>query len=116
MSFMAKSHTMVFQSLKRRNKMRRAIYTSLIIVVLLSLVLVVPAGAAPSRADRGPWAPGMTLAVNDTVTYGGCTYKVLQGHTTLAGWEPPTTPALFQQLSCGTNPTATRTATRTNTP
>src|SRR5690242_6210522 len=103
--------------------MRQKLSVLLVFCILLSLVLnVIGAGAAPARADRGPWAPGMALAVNDTVTYGGCTYKVLQAHTTLAGWEPSTTPALFQQLSCGTNPTATRTntavgptATRTNT-
>src|SRR5689334_14451793 len=103
----------------------------LVVCVVLSMLLNISgAGAAPARADRGAWAPGMALAVNDTVTYGGCTYKVLQAHTSLAGWEPPTTPALFQQLSCGTSPTntptrtntpvtgatATRTATRTNTP
>src|SRR5687768_15396836 len=94
--------------------MRKKLSVLLVICMLLSLVLnIIGAGAAPSRADRGPWAPGMALAVNDTVTYGGCTYKVLQAHNTLAGWEPPTTPALFQQISCGTNPTATRTNTVT---
>jgi chitinase len=107
---------------KRRKKMRRLIYTTLVLAVLFSLVLVVPAGAAPARADRGPWTPGVSLAVNDTVTYAGCTYKVLQAHTTLTGWEPPNVPALFTQLSCGGVATATRTrtpvgptATRTNT-
>ncbi len=103
--------------------MRRLVYTSVVICLLVSMVFVASVSAAPARADRGPWAPGMALVVNDTVTYGGCTYKVLQSHNSLAGWEPPTTPALFQQLSCGVA-TATRTrtatavgptATRTNT-
>src|SRR5688572_8506847 len=104
--------------------MRRLVYTSVVICLLVSMVFVASVSAAPARADRGPWAPGMALVVNDTVTYAGCTYKVLQSHNTLAGWEPPTTPALFQQLSCGVA-TATRTrtatvggptATRTRTP
>src|SRR5689334_24420871 len=94
--------------------MRRLTYITLVIAVLLSLVLVLPAGAAPARADRGAWAPNVAYVVNDTVTYAGCTYKVLQSHTSLTGWEPSTTPALFQQLSCGTSPT--NTPTRTNTP
>lgn len=107
--------------------MRPITYLSLVICVLVSLVFVTSASAAPARADRGAWAPNTAYAVNDTVTYGGCTYKVLQAHTSLTGWEPPVVPALFQQLSCGTVPssTPTRTATlsgptstltRTNTP
>ena len=69
--------------------MRRITYLSLIICVLLSLVFVASAGAAPARADRGPWAPNTAYAVNDTVTYAGCTYWVIQAHTSLTGWEPP---------------------------
>ena len=92
--------------------MRR--FSSLIIIlsIVLSMVLVATVGAAPATADRGAWAPNTAYAVNDTVTYGGCSYKVLQAHTSLTGWEPPVVPALFQQLSCG-GPTAT--FTRTNT-
>jgi chitinase len=93
--------------------MRRLAYITLVICVLLSLVFVTAVSAAPARADRGAWAPNTAYAVNDTVTYGGCTYKVLQAHTSQTGWEPPVVPALFQQISCG-GPTAT--FTRTNTP
>ena len=93
--------------------MRRITYITLVLCVLLSLVFVATVSAAPARADRGAWAANTAYAVNDTVTYGGCTYKVLQAHTSQTGWEPPNVPALFQQLSCG-GPTAT--FTRTNTP
>lgn len=105
--------------------MRRVTYIALIICVMLSMIFVASVGAAPAKADRGPWAPNTAYAVNDTVTYGGCTYKVIQAHTSLTGWEPPNVPALFQQLSCGGVPTSTRTntpaapgntPTRTNTP
>ncbi len=101
--------------------MRRLVYITLVIAVLVGLVAVVPAGAAPARADRGAWAPNVAYAVNDTVTYGGSTYKCLQAHTSQIGWEPPNVPALWQLTTAG--PTATRTntptgptATRTNTP
>jgi len=105
--------------------MRRLTYLTVVIAFLLSLVLALPASAAPARADRGAWAPNVAYAVNDTVTYGGCTYKVIQAHTSLTGWEPPVVPALFSVVSCGgtatNSPTGTMTpvgptATRTNTP
>ncbi len=107
--------------------MRRSIYTFLIIAILLGMTFVLPAGAAPARADRGAWAPGVAYAVNDTVTYGGSTYKCLQAHTSQIGWEPPNVPALWQLTTAGptatrTNTpagptsTPTRTPTRTNTP
>src|SRR5437763_13758341 len=96
--------------------MRRLVYTSLVLVVLLSLALVVPAGAAPLRADRGAWAPNVAYAVNDTVTYGGSTYQCLQAHTSQTGWEPPNVPALWQLTTSGPTATAAPSQTRTNTP
>ena len=100
--------------------MRRFISIAIIMGVLFSLIFAATVSAAPARADRGAWAPNVAYAVNDTVTYSGCTYKVLQAHTSQTGWEPATTPALFQQLSCGTTApvtnTPSKTATRTNTP
>jgi chitinase len=100
--------------------MRRLIYITLVVSVLLSLVLVVPAGAAPAQANRGPWAPNTAYAVNDTVTYGGSTYFCIQAHTSLTGWEPPNVPALWGLVTGPTATsgavTATRTRTRTPTP
>ena len=91
--------------------MRKIAYLSLILCLILTLVITASVSAAPTRADRGAWAPNVAYAVNDTVSYASCSYKVLQAHTSLTGWEPPTTPALFQQLSCGSVPTSTRTKT-----
>jgi len=82
-------------------KMRRLIYIALVLTVLLGLVFVMPASAAPARADRGAWAPNVAYAVNDTVTYGGSTYKCLQAHTSQTGWEPPNTPSLWQLTTGG---------------
>ncbi|ATL30612.1 carbohydrate-binding protein [Streptomyces formicae] len=45
----------------------------------------------------GTWASGKVYAAGDTVTYGGSTYRCLQGHQAQVGWEPPSTPALWQQ-------------------
>jgi len=102
--------------------MRRLTYLTLIVALLASLVLVAAVSAAPARADRGAWAVGVAYAVNDTVTYGGSTYKCLQGHTSQADWTPPAVPALWQ-LQGSAGPTSTRTPTpggptptRTRTP
>src|SRR5689334_20660154 len=81
-------------------------------------------------ADRGVWAPNVSYAVGDTVTYQDAShpnhkYQTIQAHTSQVGWEPPNVPALWQDLgavgSTATNtptkvPTAGPTPTKTNTP
>jgi chitinase len=42
------------------------------------------------------WAAWVSYKVGDMVTYGGLNYKCWQAHTSLPGWEPPATPALWQ--------------------
>ena len=41
------------------------------------------------------WAVGKNVAVGEILAYDGKLYRVVQAHTTQAGWEPPTVPALF---------------------
>lgn len=57
---------------------------------------------ATTDADNGntiaPWAPNVSYQINDQVTYGGKTYKCLQAHTSLPGWEPANVPALWSLL------------------
>jgi len=70
----------------------------------LMIILVVFVGLLPSMAfaaDRGAWAPNVSYALNDTVTYAGNTYKDIQPHTSLSGWEPPIVPALWQLVPGG---------------
>jgi chitinase len=102
--------------------MHRLTNLTIVLSILLSLMFVTSASAAPSTADRGPWAPNISYAIGDTVTYNGVTYQNIQAHTSLTGWEPPNVPALWQPVSGPTNTpsgptnTPTRTPTRTNTP
>ncbi len=99
--------------------MKRNLNLYSLLLGALVLSLVVGVGAAPARADRGAWAPNISYAVGDTVTYNGVVYKCLQAHTSLTGWEPPNVPALWQPIGTptpGGGATATRTPTRTNTP
>jgi chitin-binding protein len=67
------------------------------------------AGATPTNTPRatptsggggggGTWAPGTFYSVGATVTYGGASYRCIQAHTSLVGWEPPNVPALWQRL------------------
>ena len=44
------------------------------------------------------WVAGHAYKVGDTVTYNGKTYRCLQAHTSMAGWEPPNAPALWQAV------------------
>jgi chitinase len=96
--------------------MRRIILLSMAVCLLLSLVAVAPAAAAPVRADRGAWAPNVAYVTGDTVTYNGQTYQCRQSHTSLTGWEPPNVPALWLPVGSSLSNTPTRTPTRTNTP
>ncbi|QIP87964.1 S1 family peptidase [Streptomyces sp. Tu 2975] len=46
----------------------------------------------------GTWAAGTVYQAGAQVTYGGATYRCLQGHQAQAGWEPSNVPALWQRL------------------
>lgn len=52
-----------------------------------------PGGEEPG----GTWSAGTVYQPGDTVTYGGATYRCLQGHQAQTGWEPPNVPALWQR-------------------
>ena len=55
-------------------------------------------GPGPGEPQPGgTWAAGKVYAAGDTVTYGGATYRCLQGHQAQTGWEPPNVPALWQR-------------------
>src|SRR5512140_3806262 len=85
--------------------MRRAILI-LPVIVLFALLIAQVGSAQTAQA----WAPNTYYAVGALVTYNGVTYKCLQAHTSLVGWEPPNVPALWAVYS-GTVSTATRAAT-----
>lgn len=44
------------------------------------------------------WAPGQNVEPGDLSEYpeGGTVYSCIQGHTTQEGWEPPSTPSLWE--------------------
>ncbi|WP_026316713.1 alpha-lytic protease prodomain-containing protein [Actinokineospora enzanensis] len=41
------------------------------------------------------WAPYTNYAAGATVTYSGVSYRAIQGHYSLPGWEPPNVPSLW---------------------
>lgn len=82
--------------------MKKLTVLTVIALVLFSIVPLAALGASP-------WAPNTAYAANDLVTYGGSTYKCVQGHTSLTGWEPPNVPALWT-LQAGSGDTSPPTA------
>ncbi|MEU3658580.1 alpha-lytic protease prodomain-containing protein [Streptomyces sp. NPDC032940] len=55
-------------------------------------------GGPEEPPPGGTWAAGTVYQAGDTVTYGGATYRCLQGHQAQPGWEPSNVPALWQRV------------------
>ncbi|GAA3839625.1 lytic polysaccharide monooxygenase [Saccharothrix violaceirubra] len=58
----------------------------------------VPTTTTTPQQPGGAWAAGVSYTAGTQVTYGGATYKCLQSHTSLNGWEPPNVASLWQRL------------------
>ncbi|GIH71328.1 lytic polysaccharide monooxygenase [Sphaerimonospora thailandensis] len=52
----------------------------------------------PPSQPGGTWKAGTSYKAGDQVTYGGATYRCVQAHTALTGWEPSNVPALWQRV------------------
>jgi hypothetical protein len=62
-----------------------------------------PESPSPSASTSAPpataaWAPFVSYQAGDLVTFGGATYRVLEAHTSLPGWEPTKLPELFAKV------------------
>ncbi|MGB3442533.1 MAG: lytic polysaccharide monooxygenase [Actinophytocola sp.] len=55
-----------------------------------------PEVPAVEQPASGTWASGASYPAGSEVTYNGTTYRSKQSHTALPGWEPASTPALWQ--------------------
>jgi predicted carbohydrate-binding protein with CBM5 and CBM33 domain len=56
-----------------------------------------PEPAPPAATPvSGTWASGTSYSAGSEVTFNGVTYRSLRSHTALPGWEPASTPALWQ--------------------
>ncbi len=58
-----------------------------------------PTPTPTSTGQYPAWQANHAYAVGDLVSYAGHNYRCIQAHTSLVGWEPPNTPALWQLLS-----------------
>ncbi|KAF0814557.1 Chitinase D [Andreprevotia sp. IGB-42] len=79
------------------------------------LAAVLLAGSIAANAAYPTWAEGSTYSAGTVVLYNGHDYKALVTHTAYAGagWNPASTPTLWQDLGVdtGTTPTSAPTAT-----
>jgi chitin-binding protein len=57
-----------------------------------------PTSSPTTSPAAGAWAPGVAYQIGNRVTYAGLLYECRQSHTSLTGWEPPNTPALWLAL------------------
>lgn len=57
---------------------------------------VAPTATPTATPGITAWAAGVAYKVGDKVSYGGKVYTCWQAHTSLVGWEPVLTPALWQ--------------------
>jgi chitin-binding protein len=57
-----------------------------------------PTTSPTTPPASGTWAAGTAYKVGDVVAYGGASYRCLQAHTAIAGWEPPNVPALWARV------------------
>jgi chitodextrinase len=57
-----------------------------------------PTGNPPTQGAGTTWVANHAYKIGDTVTYNGRSYRCLQSHTSLVGWEPPNVGALWQAI------------------
>jgi chitinase len=57
-----------------------------------------PPTTSPPVGGGTSWVADHAYTVGQTVTYNGVTYRCLQSHTSLTGWEPANVPALWQAV------------------
>jgi predicted carbohydrate-binding protein with CBM5 and CBM33 domain len=57
-----------------------------------------PPTTPPPVVVGGTWAAGTAYHAGDQVTYAGLTYRCLQPHTAIPGWEPPNVASLWQRV------------------
>src|SRR5262245_58583293 len=84
--------------------------------ILIAAAMLMAFLATSVSAWQSSWAPNTTYATGAQATYNGATYKCIQGHTSIVGWEPPNVPALWSPASGGGTPPPPPTPTPTPTP
>lgn len=65
-----------------------------------SALAVIPDADAPDAMTLfRKWEAGLDLVAGQRLQHEGKLYKVVQPHTSQAGWEPDKTPALFTEIA-----------------
>jgi hypothetical protein len=69
-----------------------------IIFILGIMVMLVISGFTIAETLNNEWKTGIKYNIGDKVTYNNLNYECMQGHTSLAGWNPQAVPALWKQV------------------
>lgn len=72
--------------------------TSTVLPTPTAIATPTPLPTVAPTSGGSIWITGVAYKVGDVVTYNGKTYSCLQPHTSLQGWEPGSTPALWKLL------------------
>ena len=59
---------------------------------------MITANTLSSNSGQQGWQANKNYKTGEVVSYGGKNYKCRQPHSTIAGWEPPNVPALWEQV------------------
>lgn len=57
-----------------------------------------PAEPETPESTQPTWRPGVAYLAGEEILHEGRRYRVIQGHTSQAGWAPTAVPALFQEV------------------
>lgn len=77
--------------------MKNRLVFLIVFVMLFLSASSLSRGVLTGRAQgAAAWEPNKSYQVGNLASYAGITYRCIQGHTSLVGWEPPNVPALWQ--------------------
>ena len=80
-------------------KRLRALFLFDLAVTGILLLGISQPASAQTQACAAPWQVGISITVGEVLSYGGHNWKAIQGgYTTIDGWQPPNTPALWTDL------------------
>jgi len=80
---------------------KKKIWAITVTALILTITIASVAISAGGSSSKKEWKTYTAYKVNQQVTYEGNTYSCIQAHTSLPGWQPTLTPALWGIVKSG---------------